>query len=208
MPPPIPVVLVSYDPDWPKVANLLSVKLRALGPLLVAVHHVGSTAVPGLCAKPIVDLMPVVVSLEALDQERGIVEKLGFEWHGELGIQGRRYCTLNNADGVRIAQLHFFLADSPHVQRHLAFRDYLRAHAPLAADYDKEKMRARNLHPNDSHAYSEEKAAWVKSTEAKALRWFLGRPPTDHFPVYVQSIPQGDEVEFQRMKDLPRPLDI
>jgi GrpB-like predicted nucleotidyltransferase (UPF0157 family) len=55
MPPPIPVVLAAYDPEWPKAADLLSVKLRALGLLLVAVHHIGSTAVPGLCAKPIID---------------------------------------------------------------------------------------------------------------------------------------------------------
>ena len=208
MPPPIPVVLVTYDPKWPKAANRLSVRLRALGPLLVAVHHIGSTAVPGLCAKPIVDLMPVVISLVALDQERGMLEKLGFEWHGEFGIQGRRYCTLNYADGVRIAQLHFFLADSPHIQRHLAFRDYLRAHPSLAADYEKEKKRARDLHPNDSHAYSEEKAAWVKNTEANALRWSLGRPPQDNLPAYLQSIPRSDGVEFQRTKDLPRPLEI
>jgi GrpB-like predicted nucleotidyltransferase (UPF0157 family) len=173
MPPPIPVVLVKYDPAWPKRAEFLSGKLQPLGPLLISVHHIGSTAVPGLCAKPIIDLMPVVSSEDALDRIRGQVEDLGFQWHGDLGIPGRRYCTLTNDKGIRIAQLHFFSDGSPHIQRHLAFRDYLRAHQSSVADYEKEKKRARDLHPNDSHAYSDEKAPWVKSTEAKALRWFL-----------------------------------
>jgi GrpB-like predicted nucleotidyltransferase (UPF0157 family) len=92
-----------------------------------------------------------------------------------LGISGRRYCTLSDEAGTRIVQLHFFNADSPHVERHIAFRDYLRAHPDAASAYDKEKRRARDLHPNDSHAYSDEKAAWIRDTEAKALSWFAER---------------------------------
>ena len=66
---------------------------------------------------------------------------------------------------------HFFSADSPEVERHIAFRDYLRAHPATARAYEKEKRRARELHPEDSHAYTDEKAAWVRATEARALAW-------------------------------------
>jgi GrpB-like predicted nucleotidyltransferase (UPF0157 family) len=175
MPPPIPVFLAAYDPEWPQVAAGHAERLQMLGSILVIVHHIGSTSVPGLAAKPIIDLMPLVTALTDLDRERRCVEALGYNWHGELGISGRRYCTLSDEAGTRIVQLHFFNADSPHVERHIAFRDYLRAHPDAASAYDKEKRRARDLHPNDSHAYSDEKAAWIRDTEAKALSWFAER---------------------------------
>jgi GrpB-like predicted nucleotidyltransferase (UPF0157 family) len=150
-------------------------RLRALGPIIVTVHHIGSTSVPGLAAKPIIDLMPLVTDLADLDRDRLRVEALGYGWHGEFGIQGRRYCTLSDEAGARIVQLHFFRADSPQVERHIAFRDYLRAHPEAAGAYEKEKRRARDLYPNDSHAYTDEKAAWIRETEAKAVVWFAQR---------------------------------
>jgi GrpB-like predicted nucleotidyltransferase (UPF0157 family) len=172
MPPPIPVVIAAYDPDWPRMAADHAERLNVLGSILVMVHHIGSTSVPGLAAKPIIDLMPLVADLADLDRERWRVEKLGYNWHGELGISGRRYCSLSDRAGVRVAQLHFFKADSPQVQRHIAFRDYLRAHPAVANAYETEKRRARDLHPNDSHAYADEKAAWIRDMEARAFIWF------------------------------------
>lgn len=129
---------------------------------------------PGLAAKPIIDLMPVVTDLADLDRERGRVEALGYNWHGEYGISERRYCTLCDESGIRMVQLHFFKADSPQAKRHLAFRNYLRAHPEAASAYEIEKRRARDLHPNDSHAYTDAKAAWIRKTEALALVWFAG----------------------------------
>ena len=170
--PPIPVFLAPYNSAWPKVAADHAACLRTLGSTLVAVHHIGSTSVPWLAAKPIIDLMPLVTDLDDLDRKRSLLEALGYVWHGELGITERRYCALSDEGGVRIAQLHIFAADSPHVVRHLAFRDYLRTHPEAAHAYEEEKRRARDLHPNDSHAYSDEKDAWVRRTEADALIWF------------------------------------
>jgi GrpB-like predicted nucleotidyltransferase (UPF0157 family) len=177
MPPPFPIVLAEYDPEWPGVAAELAARLGVLGPVLTKVHHIGSTSVPGLAAKPIIDLMPLVTDLAALDRHRSRVESLGFEWHGELGIAGRRYCTLDDS-GRRRAQLHFFEAEGPQVERHLAFRDYLRAHDEAARAYACEKRRARDLHPNDSHAYCYEKAAWIEDAEKRALLWVCERRPS------------------------------
>jgi GrpB-like predicted nucleotidyltransferase (UPF0157 family) len=172
MPPPIPVFLAPYNPMWPKMAAEHAAGLRAaLGSTLVAAHHIGSTSVPGLLAKPIIDLMPLVTTLDDLDQKHSHVEALGYSWYGELGIAERRYCALSDGNGVRIAQLHFFAAGSQQVLRHLVFRDYLRAHPEAAHAYEEEKRRACKLYPTDSHAYTEEKAAWIMRTEAEALVW-------------------------------------
>src|SRR5712691_7315392 len=104
MPPPIPVILAPYNPEWPQIAASHAERLRVLGSILVAVHHIGSTSVPGLAAKPIIDLMPLVTDLAKLDRERRYVEALGYNWHGEFGISGRRYCTLSDEVGTRIVQ--------------------------------------------------------------------------------------------------------
>ena len=168
---PIPVILTAYNPEWPRIAATYAERLQVLGPSLVTVHHIGSTSVPGLIAKPIIDLMPVVDSLTNLDEHRQQVEALGYKWHGEFGISGRRYCTLVEGAGIRVAQLHFFKTDSPHVERHIAFRDYLRAHPDEANGYAIEKRRAQSLHPANSYAYADEKAKWIRDAETKALIW-------------------------------------
>ena len=164
--------MAEYDPAWPENAAIQAKRLRLLGPVLVQVHHIGSTSVPGLAAKPIIDLMPLVTSLAELDQRQYQIEELGYRWLGELGIPGRRYCSLTDENGVRLAQLHFFEAASTQVARHIAFRDYLRHHPEVAASYEAEKRRAQRLHPGDVHAYTDEKAKWVRETEAAALKWF------------------------------------
>jgi GrpB-like predicted nucleotidyltransferase (UPF0157 family) len=174
MPPPIPVVLAAYNPDWPALAARHAERLLGLGSVVAVVHHIGSTAIPGLAAKPIIDLMPLVVNVTALDRARGRIEALGYAWHGAYGMAGRRYCTLCDDAGVRAVQLHFFGMDSPHAVRHIAFRDYLRAHADVARAYEAEKRRARDLHPDDSHSYGHAKSAWIRAVEAAALTWYAG----------------------------------
>jgi GrpB-like predicted nucleotidyltransferase (UPF0157 family) len=177
MPPPIAVELLPHDPDWARVAEAEARRLaEALGPCLVTVHHVGSTAIPGIHAKPILDLIPVVGSLAALDARQTEIEAQGYEWWGELGLRGRRYCTkADRATGRRIVQLHCYGEGSPEIIRHLAFRDYLRAEPDIAAAYDRVKADCRSRHPDDSHAYGDCKEAWIKQAEADALAWYRAR---------------------------------
>lgn len=176
---PAPILLVPYNPQWPRLAAEHADRLQVLGTILTRVHHIGSTAVPGLLAKPIIDLLPVVTDAIELDRKRGSIEALGYDWKGEFGIPGRRYCRLSNDEGVRIVHVHFFAVGSPEIARNIAFRDYLRAHPQAARAYEQEKLRARSLHSDDYRAYSDEKAAWIRKTEAKALAWIASQPLTE-----------------------------
>ena len=125
MPPPIKVELLPHDLRWTENATAEAEALaEAIGPCLLTVHHVGSTAIPGIRAKPILDLMPVVVSLSKLEKRQHHIEALGYKWWGELGLPGRRYCTKDNpATGLRLIQLHCYVDGSAEITRHLAFRD-------------------------------------------------------------------------------------
>ena len=82
-----PVVLVAHDPAWTKRAATERMRVvEALGDTIVAVHHIGSTSIPGILTKPIVDLMPIVTSLDLIDAQEGVVRALGYAWRGEFGI--------------------------------------------------------------------------------------------------------------------------
>jgi len=171
MPPPIPVELCQHDPCWAENARREAARLTAaIGEVIVAVHHVGSTAIPGIRAKPILDLMPVVFSHPEFENFRSTLEGLGYAWWGEYGLPGRRYCTLDDPlTGSRCVQLHCYEQGSPEIARHLAFRDYLVARPDLAREYEIEKCRCQKLHPLDSHAYADCKSGWIRQAEADAL---------------------------------------
>jgi GrpB-like predicted nucleotidyltransferase (UPF0157 family) len=171
---PIQVHISAYDPAWPEMAAEQLWRLQVLQSTLIGAYHIGSTSVEGLSAKPVIDLMPIVTSLAELDAKRGEVESLGYIWHGEFGVEDRRFCSLDDAQGMRRVHLHFYERSSPDALRQLAFRDYLRTFRNVASDYEAEKNRARALYPDDSHAYSAEKGAWIRATEATALTWFVG----------------------------------
>jgi GrpB-like predicted nucleotidyltransferase (UPF0157 family) len=170
MPPPIAVKLHQYDPGWAEAARSEAERLTAtIGQVVITVHHIGSTAIPGICAKPILDLMPVVRSHAELEVSRSVIEKLGYAWWGEYGLPGRRYCTLDDqVTGERKVQLHCYEQTALEIARHLAFRDYLRSRPDLARAYEAEKTRCAELHPLDSHAYNDCKGTWIRRIEAEA----------------------------------------
>ena len=101
------VTVSDYSPEWPLEYEREAAALaRVFGGNLAAIHHIGSTAVPGLAAKPIIDIMPVVYSLEAVDALSAGFEALGYEYLGEFGIPGRRY--MRRGGDERTHQVHVF----------------------------------------------------------------------------------------------------
>lgn len=174
---PKPVELVPYSAEWPVTAEReLGRLVYALNGLVVEGHHIGSTAVPGLSAKPVIDLLLVGRSVTELDAHEVVFRHLGYRCRGENGIAGRRYYTLDDATGRRRFQVHCFAPESSEIERHLAFRDYLRTHPEAAWAYEAEKRRCRALHPDDSNAYCDAKAGWIAGVLPVALAHFAGRP--------------------------------
>ena len=153
--------------------------MAAMAPILLHVEHVGSTAVPGIDAKPILDLLPIHSGLAAFDAHSTRIEALGYVGWGEYGLPERRYFTLDcSITGRRMVQLHCYERGSVEIARHLAFRDYLRDDRAAALAYDAVKRECQAMHPDDSHAYGRCKIAWIEQTQAIALDTYrAGRMP-------------------------------
>jgi GrpB-like predicted nucleotidyltransferase (UPF0157 family) len=168
------IELVAHDPTWAGAALAEAQRLAAVfGSNHGDIQHIGSTAIAGLRAKPTIDLLPRVHSLSLLDQQADDIRALGYEWRGELGIAGRRLFTRDDpATEQRLFNLHAFEYGAADIDRHLAFRDYLRAHRDEARAYEQEKERAAALHPDDVLAYNMAKSAWIKACEVRALAWW------------------------------------
>ena len=165
------VQVLLYDPRWPARFATTAAELRAaLGPAAVAVHHVGSTAVPGLAAKPVVDVLAVADDLGAVDGAEPSLVGLGYEPRGEYGLPGRRYF-VRGADGRRTDHVHVYGEGDPAVARHLAVRDYLRAHPEEAAGYGALKAAVAGRYPDDNRRYAEAKGPFVAALERRALAW-------------------------------------
>jgi GrpB-like predicted nucleotidyltransferase (UPF0157 family) len=166
------VRVIDHDPRWPAEFDIESRRIAAaLGDVAERIHHIGSAAIPHIKAKPVIDILLEVASLQALDvQAEGLVA-LGYETMGEFGIEGRRYFRRNDAEGQRTHQIHAFETGVPNVVRHLAFRDYMRVHPFEAAQYGALKARLARLHPHDVEAYMSGKNAFIKEHERRALEW-------------------------------------
>jgi len=163
------VELHPHDPSWISTARREADRIAGvLGDNLIRVEHVGSTAIPGICAKPTIDLMPIVRDLDDIDVKA--IQALGYEWRGEYGLSGRRYCTLTD-QGKRLFNVHIFEDGSDHAVRMIAFRDYLRAHPAEALAYEADKKRAAVQHPGNSLAYNDAKSDWLQACERRALAW-------------------------------------
>lgn len=165
------VRVVPYDPAWPGQFAAEAQTLRAVfGAELLALHHIGSTSVPGLAAKPVIDILPVVRGIGRVDGLNAALQAIGYDGLGEYGIPGRRYFRKGGDD--RTHQLHCFQAGDPEVARHLAFPAYLRAHPEVAADYGRLKATLAARFPEDIEGYMDGKDAFVKAAERDALTWY------------------------------------
>ncbi len=164
------IEVVAPNPTWPRQYRAEAELLQLVfGAQLAEIHHIGSTSIPGIYAKPIIDIMPLVYDIEAVDSYNPLLESLGYEAKGEFGIPGRRY--FSRGGNRRTHQVHVFQVGSEGAERHLAFRDYLTAHPDKALIYSDHKRIVARQNPYDIYGYMDGKDALVKELEAEALAW-------------------------------------
>ena len=163
--------VVDYDPAWPALAAAEIGRIEAaVGEAAVRVDHVGSTAVPRLAAKPIVDLQLAVDALEPRARYVEPLEGLGYLFAPDPESPDFHFFGLPAARPRR-HHLHVCTAGSEHELRHLALRDYLRAHPDEALEYGALKRDLVARHPGDRLAYIDGKDRFVAALEERALAW-------------------------------------
>jgi GrpB-like predicted nucleotidyltransferase (UPF0157 family) len=141
-----------------------------LGGAASAIHHIGSTSVPGLAAKPVIDLLAEAPDLGQIDARTASLEADGYEAKGEHGIEHRRYFSRPEAARPKV-HVHVFPVGHPGIARHLLFRDYLRAHHASAREYGRLKQGLARRFSRDRDAYQEAKAAFIEELHRKAGAW-------------------------------------
>jgi dephospho-CoA kinase len=192
-------VLVPADPDWARQAGLIGERLRRAAPCdVLAVDHIGSTSVPGLDAKDIIDLQLTVRDLDTADRIAPLLAAAGFpRWPGKWSDMPKpshpdpllwRKELHGNADPGRAVNLHVRAAGSPGWRFALCFRDWLRANPDAVRDYLAEKRRVAALHEGDASAgrYASDKEPWFTRVADPAMEEWARRtgwsPPSYAFP--------------------------
>lgn len=169
------IVIEPYQIEWEQEYKREVGRIsRIIHPVLRAIHHIGSTSIPGMSAKPTIDILAEVSDLPSLDRISSRMDPLGYESYGENGIVGRRYFCKTDAEGNHLVHLHIFEEGTEDVVRHLAFRDYLKVHADDAAFYSNLKEQLAAAFPYDAESYIQGKDAAVKKIEERALLWWYG----------------------------------
>jgi GrpB-like predicted nucleotidyltransferase (UPF0157 family) len=164
---PGPVIIVDYDPRWPVVfEELRAPVVAALGDLVAVVEHVGSTAVPGLAAKPIIDMDVVVPSVADIPEAIGRLAFLGYVHRGDLGIPGREAFT--SPPGKPAHHLYICALGSEELRRHRSFRDYLLTHPDDARAYAELKRAAAVRFGENRVAYTQSKSRFVEAVLQRA----------------------------------------
>jgi GrpB-like predicted nucleotidyltransferase (UPF0157 family) len=163
------VRVVPYDPDWPIYFQAERDLLRStLGASVLEIRHIGSTAIPGMPAKPILDILAAVGNLADVSDFIDPLLKLGYEDKGDGRVAGRRYF-VKGTEEARTHHLNFYEMNSPGWTTHILFCEYLKSHTEVAREYAELKENLANLFPTDRTSYADGKKSFVAAVVEKAV---------------------------------------
>lgn len=166
------VEVVPPNPSWREEFLAESKRIAlVMGENIVTMHHIGSTAIPGIYAKPVIDFLIEVKDITETNAQTAAMAALGYEAMDEFGIPGRRYFRKEQPSGIRTHNIHTYEIGSPEINRHLAFRDYMIAHPDVAQQYSELKRELAKQYPQDIEGYMDGKNEFVQMVEKKALEW-------------------------------------
>ena len=158
-----PITIVAYDPDWPRRFETERARIiAALGSRVLAIEHVGSTSVPGLGAKPIVDICLTVADAEA--EEAFAPELIAAGYLLRVVEPGHRMFRTPARD----VHLHIYSQGSDEIERYLVFRDYLREHAQARAEYERVKRELASRPWDDMNQYARQKTPVIQAIVSRA----------------------------------------
>jgi GrpB-like predicted nucleotidyltransferase (UPF0157 family) len=170
------ISIIAYQEEWPSKFELEAAAIRsALGALALRVDHVGSTAVPGLPSKPIIDIQVAVGDVRDLDAFVPALERLGYLFAPDPDSPDFHFFG-KPVERPRRFHIHVCEAGSQEEARHLAVRDYLRSHTEEAARYATLKREVAARRAFDRLAYLEGKEAYISDLERRAVAWYVRRP--------------------------------
>ena len=164
------IELVNYCDSWPIDYE---VEVKSLKELIkgnfIRAFHIGSTAIVGMKAKPIIDILIEVEYLSKLDIEKENFEKKGYEVKGEYGIEGRRF--FQKRIDKRTHHVHMFEAGSIEIERHRLFVAFMNSHPNKAKEYQTLKENLCSLFDKDPKTYTEGKSNYIKNIDSEAYSW-------------------------------------
>lgn len=165
------IEVVPYNNKWPLIYKNEAARIQAaLGDNFKAIHHIGSTAIPGMISKPVIDIMLECESLDNKEKLAPLLESLGYENLRRQIIPHRSFFSRKMTEDVSF-HLHIYEAGDPQVRRHVHFRDYLIAHPQVANEYAELKAKLALVHRDDMFQYTLGKTKLVHDIDAKAKKW-------------------------------------
>ena len=165
------VQVVPHDPGWKESFREEASRLRAIFEQeIIAIHHIGSTSIPNISAKPIIDILVEVRAIGRIDHFNSVMRQHGYRPRGENGLPGRRYF-VKGSQALHTHHIHMYEHGHPDIARVLIFRDYLLAHPDEALRYGKLKEALAHQFPKDIDTYQSGKAELIQELEGKAARW-------------------------------------
>lgn len=164
------VKVIPYNLQWKKefikIKNLI---IKYIGDLILKIEHVGSTSVEGLSAKPIIDLDVVIEDYSFLPKVIKGLEKAGYEYEGNLGIEGREAFRKIKEDNLMKHHLYVCPKDGKGYLEHIALRNYLRENVKARKEYEELKLKLAKEYSNDIDSYCDKKTEFIKSILNKTI---------------------------------------
>jgi virginiamycin A acetyltransferase len=181
------VELHPHNPNWAIIFNQEAAQLKPIfAENLVSIHHIGSTAIPGIVAKPIIDILVIVKDMNKIEELNKQLEKIGYTARGELVVEGSKY--FHKGNSKRTHHIHVFEEKHPAANHYIRFRDYLSAHPKEAKRYEALKIHLAEKHGSEREKYRAGKKDFIVELHKSAEAWFnhlqkLGPNPETHYPM-------------------------
>ena len=161
-----------YDPNWAdQFAEYKNTLRQVLGDEAICIEHMGSTAVPGMAAKPQIDILVEARSLDSVRELYNEMKAAGFESLGDYTLIGEEFFRVKDADGHPLASVHVLPKGHPEIAFQIKFREYLKAHPKEVEDYSNLKKKLLRDHPGDYNAYGDAKRPYIDELRKRVDAW-------------------------------------